>query len=112
MIITILILLALAAPASANTLTWVDNSVVEDGFIIEMMTKGTWAEVGRTAANTTTYSDSNTEGVYRVRAYMKNPDGDRKSTRLNSSHSSISYAVFCLKKKKNKKTSAQCKEQT
>src|SRR5699024_11366247 len=31
---------------------------------------------------------------------------DRKSTRLNSSHVSISYAVFCLKKKKlNKKTS-------
>src|SRR5438477_7332491 len=28
---------------------------------------------------------------------------DRKSTRLNSSHMSISYAVFCLKKKKNKK---------
>src|SRR5690242_21824929 len=29
--------------------------------------------------------------------------GDRKSTRLNSSHMSISYAVFCLKKKKKKK---------
>src|SRR5690242_21781923 len=29
---------------------------------------------------------------------------DRKSTRLNSSHMSISYAVFCLKKKKKKKT--------
>src|SRR5438876_10706598 len=28
--------------------------------------------------------------------------GDRKSTRLNSSHPSISYAVFCLKKKKHK----------
>src|SRR5438067_11809585 len=28
--------------------------------------------------------------------------GDRKSTRLNSSHVSISYAVFCLKKKKKK----------
>src|SRR5688572_31102395 len=28
---------------------------------------------------------------------------DRKSTRLNSSHSQISYAVFCLKKKKHKK---------
>src|SRR2546430_9128959 len=28
-------------------------------------------------------------------------DRDRKSTRLNSSHSQISYAVFCLKKKKN-----------
>src|SRR5438034_7177723 len=30
--------------------------------------------------------------------------GDRKSTRLNSSHTVISYAVFCLKKKKIKKT--------
>src|SRR5689334_24691722 len=30
---------------------------------------------------------------------------DRKSTRLNSSHSSISYAVFCLKKKKKPPTS-------
>src|SRR5206468_12576326 len=30
--------------------------------------------------------------------------GDRKSTRLNSSHDQISYAVFCLKKKKTKKT--------
>src|SRR2546422_5303853 len=29
--------------------------------------------------------------------------GDRKSTRLNSSHGYISYAVFCLKKKKTKK---------
>src|SRR5690348_18204633 len=29
---------------------------------------------------------------------------DRKSTRLNSSHPSISYAVFCLKKKKQKKS--------
>src|SRR5437762_9198579 len=32
--------------------------------------------------------------------YLK---GDRKSTRLNSSHRCISYAVFCLKKKKKKK---------
>src|SRR5256886_10397093 len=30
--------------------------------------------------------------------------GDRKSTRLNSSHSQISYAVFCLKKKKDSRT--------
>src|SRR5438874_8254437 len=30
--------------------------------------------------------------------------GDRKSTRLNSSHVEISYAVFCLKKKKKKTT--------
>src|SRR2546430_11638787 len=31
------------------------------------------------------------------------PPGDRKSTRLNSSHSQISYAVFCLQKKKHDK---------
>src|SRR6266496_4804914 len=31
------------------------------------------------------------------------PGGDRKSTRLNSSHVEISYAVFCLKKKKKTK---------
>src|SRR5437667_8667804 len=31
-------------------------------------------------------------------------EGDRKSTRLNSSHITISYAVFCLKKKKKKTT--------
>src|SRR2546430_11811568 len=31
-------------------------------------------------------------------------DEDRKSTRLNSSHSQISYAVFCLKKKKQNNT--------
>src|SRR2546430_13617584 len=30
--------------------------------------------------------------------------GDRKSTRLNSSHSQISYAVFCLKKKKTERS--------
>src|SRR2546427_4962677 len=32
---------------------------------------------------------------------------DRKSTRLNSSHSQISYAVFCLKKKKTRRTPAR-----
>src|SRR5438034_7674088 len=35
---------------------------------------------------------------------------DRKSTRLNSSHTVISYAVFCLKKKKKKKTNRQNKK--
>src|SRR2546427_8794061 len=35
---------------------------------------------------------------------------DRKSTRLNSSHSQISYAVFCLKKKKKKKEGAPSRQ--
>src|SRR2546430_8444695 len=55
--------------------------------------------------------------VQRVRAAVPLPEGvrddmdiiyelakDRKSTRLNSSHSQISYAVFCLKKKKQTAT--------
>src|SRR5689334_24030824 len=37
-----------------------------------------------------------------VNARLAELDIDRKSTRLNSSHSSISYAVFCLKKKKRR----------
>src|SRR6266496_5091289 len=36
--------------------------------------------------------------------------GDRKSTRLNSSHVEISYAVFCLKKKKKKKKATNLKK--
>src|SRR2546427_5630307 len=44
-------------------------------------------------------------GAAAVRQHSGRPDAagrDRKSTRLNSSHSQISYAVFCLKKKKKK----------
>src|SRR5699024_11666666 len=48
-------------------------------------------------------------GINRMKSVLKrmydaefiNEDEDRKSTRLNSSHVSISYAVFCLKKKNN-----------
>src|SRR5690554_3792252 len=46
------------------------------------------------AQNTSSSQSSGSEKIYTVR------DGDRKSTRLNSSHVRISYAVFCLKKKK------------
>src|SRR5256886_13402359 len=48
-------------------------------------------------------------GVHLAPGEVRHPqvaDEDRKSTRLNSSHSQISYAVFCLKKKKyNENTS-------
>src|SRR5436190_8517754 len=45
-------------------------------------------------------------GYPRDRAAPRRARADRKSTRLNSSHTVISYAVFCLKKKK-KKTNTQ-----
>src|SRR5436309_10509230 len=41
-------------------------------------------------------------------ADQRRSTSDRKSTRLNSSHVKISYAVFCLKKKKKKKNTKQC----
>src|SRR5688572_32735069 len=55
-------------------------------------------------------------GAGRARALMRAWKGvvlinlalDRKSTRLNSSHSQISYAVFCLKKKKKKTPHIKC----
>src|SRR5688572_30937443 len=58
--------------------------------------------------------DATIEGTGSTRTSMSTPSStpsrmeltsssDRKSTRLNSSHSQISYAVFCLKKKKNRK---------
>src|SRR3712207_7167037 len=50
----------------------------------------------RKAAKTTT-KNARKQGTVAV----KNARADRKSTRLNSSHANISYAVFCLKKKNN-----------
>src|SRR5436853_3935042 len=40
---------------------------------------------------------------FRMAVVLSDVEGDRKSTRLNSSHLGISYAVFCLKKKKKTK---------
>src|SRR5688572_31664369 len=57
---------------------------IQDGRIIELENK-----VGKLKA--------------RIRILIDKKISDRKSTRLNSSHSQISYAVFCLKKKNKKK---------
>src|SRR5262245_64942050 len=59
------------------------------------------------------------EGVSRAKRQRETPSGivepsaeDRKSTRLNSSHLGISYAVFCLKKKKTNIKTTQAIPQT
>ena len=49
---------------------------------------------------TTALKASKSAGLGLITIYKEKEDGDRKSTRLNSSHPVISYAVFCLKKKK------------
>src|SRR3712207_9324109 len=45
-------------------------------------------------------ADQRPVGVHLAAARPQEDAGDRKSTRLNSSHANISYAVFCLKKKR------------
>src|SRR5438094_1811858 len=54
------------------------------------------------------HSRTGRASLYTVRTLHCRPGGpaitDRKSTRLNSSHRTISYAVFCLKKKKREQT--------
>src|SRR2546430_12880417 len=67
------------------------------------------AHLGRTGDGTS--GKAGLEHVERVVAVAQlSAHLDRKSTRLNSSHSQISYAVFCLKKKK-KMTNRRCDHQ-
>src|SRR2546427_3175790 len=47
-------------------------------------------------------AERDARGLEAVQSQERPAGADRKSTRLNSSHSQISYAVFCLKKKKSK----------
>src|SRR2546427_6136248 len=60
-----------------------------------------WQRHGTASAHMTTTGCAPASAINRARACSNAGVSDRKSTRLNSSHSQISYAVFCLKKKKN-----------
>src|SRR5260221_7838333 len=51
--------------------------------------------------------DSNSFEEVANNVWLLESKGDRKSTRLNSSHTVISYAVFCLKKKNKKRNSGK-----
>src|SRR5256884_4079101 len=70
-------------------------------------------QTSRTAAEFSGNESANARGCVRRHSIARrnrwpceSGGGDRKSTRLNSSHGYISYAVFCLKKKKNYTTTA------
>src|SRR5690242_14222570 len=60
-----------------------------------------WEETETNLRSTDPLSFVDTKRYSDRLAKAQKETGDRKSTRLNSSHMSISYAVFCLKKKKN-----------
>src|SRR5699024_11635599 len=64
----------------------------EKGGVLQLLWKGLFRQ-----------SQGHCRGAAGVRRRFEAGVADRKSTRLNSSHVSISYAVFCLKKKKEHK---------
>src|SRR5437867_9474117 len=74
-----------------------------------MPTDGGWLGAGFCRSSIGADAGSAVSGMWSCLGWGKQwldpgrPGQDRKSTRLNSSHRTISYAVFCLKKKKKKK---------
>src|SRR5207249_10201903 len=69
---------------------------------------GTWrGGASRQTSRSCFRHSTRCHGTPSSRPTMSRSYGDRKSTRLNSSHVSISYAVFCLKKKKKNRAQLQ-----
>src|SRR5699024_11601371 len=113
--------LAQPANASAHHMSAVGHAHIDSAWLWPL--RETRRKVARTVSNVLDLMDQDPEMVYamssaqqyawleedqpelfeRMKARIAEgrfiPVGDRKSTRLNSSHVSISYAVFCLKKK-------------
>src|SRR5690606_41899601 len=76
---------------------------VASGVLADVQAHQEQAEAGRAAQaveQLTLGDHAHAAGVQRLVAELQRLQQDRKSTRLNSSHVKISYAVFCLKKKK------------
>src|SRR3712207_6950303 len=89
------------ATTEIYTLSLHDALPILDGAVVERRRRQDFREgrvVGRRRR------DPDLEVLDRVGAGRGVHAADRKSTRLNSSHANISYAVFCLKKKKNHHT--------
>src|SRR3712207_8915148 len=80
-----------ALPICDFVVTWSSNN--QDG--------GGWGVFGRRYSATGAPQGSE----FLINTTTAGNQQDRKSTRLNSSHANISYAVFCLKKKKKSNTS-------
>src|SRR5689334_24631713 len=83
------------------------TTLFRSGMDVTDLQSGDWIEVrrvdfGNEGAASFSASVASTKEGGAIELHLDSLQGplDRKSTRLNSSHSSISYAVFCLKKKK------------
>src|SRR2546430_7867506 len=67
-------------------------------------------DMGALSVSPRVSANSNVPSNAHLHVQVGGLDADRKSTRLNSSHSQISYAVFCLKKKKDKRNHSRHRE--
>src|SRR5437773_1809407 len=86
------------------TYSYADDDLIYDNgqdMRIRMQVKYTDFKVARGKVTITEIGEATPETI-KNKSQTEAPEGDRKSTRLNSSHITISYAVFCLKKKKIK----------
>src|SRR3712207_7676151 len=83
-----------ALPISATKLGFISANTGADTSIYNSLQKKS-AELVSQAKNISQFLDRDTRPDFASTVVI-----DRKSTRLNSSHANISYAVFCLKKKK------------
>src|SRR3712207_7918918 len=75
------------------------RSLSQQGLVGALMA-GAAVHLQRVAMDADPGLDRAARRAVRVGGPLRRQRGDRKSTRLNSSHANISYAVFCLKKKK------------
>src|SRR5260221_8074485 len=83
---------------------------ISNGQLCDLVVLATKTDKGAGANGITLFLvEANREGFNRGRNQKQRDAIDRKSTRLNSSHTVISYAVFCLKKKK-KSTTTKCRQ--
>src|SRR5690606_41136866 len=88
----------LPTPLHLWWLQWLGLALLLAGVLLLILAAGLFRARGTTVDPTRSPDVLVTDGLYRL---SRNPI-DRKSTRLNSSHVKISYAVFCLKKKNKK----------
>src|SRR5690242_18593589 len=86
--------------APVVTVRMTDNEFTPQTVVVDPGTIVRWVNAGRNKHNIIV---DRTSIEWSSSKTVKPGGEDRKSTRLNSSHMSISYAVFCLKKKKKKK---------
>src|SRR5690606_40526856 len=92
---------------------------VERYVLQDQLNMGVYGESGGEKEFDMTYTSYEIDPLVRDTVYHRGGDrigylalSDRKSTRLNSSHVKISYAVFCLKKKKKTKQKEHVKDKT